>query len=113
MLQPSKINVTNEEIIERVMRFGIEAKCGIPPEKWWETAKTQLITEKQKQQTPKVIPSFSSLEQWLKEVDGTPMVLLREPVFKFLRLSPYEPEQLLKFKLIGWESPYIPLVEYI
>ena len=107
MLQPSKITVTNEEIVERVMRFGIEAKCGIPPEKWWETAKAQIVNNKQHSQQ-RTICYFKTLKEWFDNTVDVKYMLIRGEYSRLVRVTDFD--DLQKYKIIEWNSREIPVV---
>lgn len=50
--------ITNEQVVERVMRMGVEHRSGVPVEKLWDLAREQLKTAK-----PKIVP-LQSYEAW-------------------------------------------------
>lgn len=103
------MTVTNNEIVKRVMRFGIESKCGIPPEKWWETAKAQLVKEKQQYIQRLNTQYHKTLEDWFADNDQPKYMLVRGNHSRILRVN--DPATLQKFKIVGWSSQYIPAVD--
>jgi hypothetical protein len=96
------MNITNEEIVERVMRMGCEHRAGVPVDKLWDLS-TKQIKKCRTQITP-IIPAFS-FNDWktsirpyaFMTINGVPQLVIIDDT--------------IHVSLISWKTPTIPEVE--
>jgi hypothetical protein len=91
--------IQNERIIERIMRMGIEHRCGTPLDGLWNLAEKQLSEPR------RVKSIFSDIDSWFA-ADG--------PHYAFAtinhRLQIVHVTDLKGIRLLRWRSPMMPEV---
>ena len=93
--------ITNEQVVERVMRMGVEHRSGVQHDRLWDVAREQLKTEAAKRRT--IVPS-KSWEDWKSE-DYRLAFMYVDGKLAIVRIT--NPDAV---QLVGWRSPYIPEV---
>jgi hypothetical protein len=100
--------ISNEQVVERVMRMGIESRCGVPDDRLHDLARKQL-TEEAKRGIPQQPTTF---EEWLNLKQGVFPWLYAfsyiKGVLQVIKVMPHD-----KLKLIEWRSNNWPVVEVL
>lgn len=97
--------VSNEAIIERIMRMGVEHRAGTPVDKLWDLAEKQLSKPKQQYKS-----KYASFADWFKEQTAQFGIAF---AFAYVnsKLEVLRVSSLSNVKFVEWRSNTMPLVE--
>ena len=95
------MNISNEEIVERVMRMGIEFRSGVSLDDLYGLASNQL-RESAKRHLNRIEPEHS-FSYWQSQ--ARPFAMMRD---KILRICIVDDTSTVK--LVRWVTPFLPEV---
>ncbi len=101
-----KTEISNEQVVERVMRMGMEHRTGVPFERLHDLARKQLAEEAARE---KQSLKYRSFEEWLADVTTCRFA------FMFIkdRLQVIRVNNTETIRFIEWRTDTIPLIEHI
>ena len=94
--------ITNDRIIERVMRMGIEHRNGVPLEELHDLAIRQLTKENMKRM--QISSKFGNLQEWFTKCTQTSSIAYafveRNGSLEVLKFSEFP--NPIKYQFVGW-----------
>lgn len=96
--------ISNESVVERIMRMGVEHKSGVPIDALWDLAVKQLAKSDVKNATS--TPDFI---QWLKDTKNNYVFMYVKDILNFVKL----PENISDISCVDWKcNNTVPVIKF-